>query len=150
MPFPPRRATMRPRSRDAQSGFTLLELLVVIVILGLLVTFVAPAVFKQLGNARTSVAKQSIERIAGTLDLYKLDVGRYPNSDEGLQALVTQPTGVSSWNGPYVQGGKPPLDPWNNPYVYTNPSSRSGHDFDLCSNGPGGATGQQGEKICNP
>jgi general secretion pathway protein G len=128
------------------SGFTLLELLVVIAILGLLIGLVAPAALRQLGSARLSVAKQSLERIGSVLDMYKLDVGNYPSSDQGLRALVEQPTGVSTWNGPYLKGGVP-VDPWNHPYVYRDPSSRPGHDFDLCSEGPSGTGG--GDEICN-
>jgi general secretion pathway protein G len=137
---------MSTRSRRDQRGFTLLELLVVIAILGLLIGLVAPAALRQLGSARTSVAKQSIERISSILDMYKLDVGSYPSTDQGLHALVEQPTGVGSWNGPYVKGAVP-VDPWNHPYVYREPSSRSGHDFDLCSNGPSGTGGN--DTICN-
>jgi general secretion pathway protein G len=132
-------------SRD-QRGFTLLELLVVIAILGLLIGLVAPAALRQLGSARTSVAKQSIERISSILDIYKLDVGSYPSTDQGLRALVERPTGVTSWSGPYVKG-EVPVDPWNHPYVYREPSSRSGHEFDLCSNGPSGTGGN--DTICN-
>jgi general secretion pathway protein G len=138
-----------PRSSD--DGFTLLEILVVIVIIGLLIGLVAPAVLRQLGGARISVAKQSIERLGSVLDLYKLDVGSYPSSDQGLQALVRQPTGVDSWNGPYLQGDKLPLDPWNHRYLYQDPSTRRGLPYDLCSNGPDnvqGAPGQSG-MICN-
>jgi len=127
-------------------GFTLLELLVVIAILGLLIGLVAPAALRQLGNARTSVAKQSIERIASVLDMYKLDVGSYPSSDQNLRALVERPTDVPNWSGPYVKGSVP-VDPWNHPYVYRNPSVRSGHEFDLCSEGPSGTGGDQ--EICN-
>ena len=137
---------MSLHSRRDDHGFTLLELLVVIAILGLLIGLVAPAALRQLGSARTSVAKQSIERIASIMDMYKLDVGNYPASDQGLLALVEQPTGVTTWNGPYVKGNVP-VDPWNHPYVYRDPSSRAGHDFDLCSEGPSGTGGDS--EICN-
>jgi general secretion pathway protein G len=139
--------TMSPRLRRDDSGFTLLELLVVIAILGLLIGLVAPAALRQLGNARVSVARQSIERIGSVLDIYKLDAGGYPTTDQGLRALVEQPTGSTTWNGPYVKGGVP-VDPWNHAYVYRNPSNRAGHDFDLCSEGPSGTGGN--EEICNP
>jgi len=137
---------MPDRSRRDERGFTLLELLVVIAILGLLIGLVAPAALRQLGSARTSVARQSIERIASILDIYKLDVGSYPTTEQGLRALVEQPTGVTAWNGPYVKGDVP-ADPWNRPYVYREPSTRSGRDFDLCSNGPSGNGGS--DMICN-
>jgi general secretion pathway protein G len=133
------------RLRD-QRGFTLLELLVVIAILGLLIGLVAPAALRQLGSARSSVAKQSIERIASVLDMYKLDIGNYPSSDQGLRALVERPANVSNWNGPYLKGNVPE-DPWNHAYIYRNPSSRSGQDFDLCSTGPSGIGGS--DEICN-
>ncbi|PPQ35366.1 type II secretion system major pseudopilin GspG [Rhodopila globiformis] len=137
---------MSNQSRRDERGFTLLELLVVIAILGLLIGLVAPAALRQLGSARTSVARQSIERISSILDMYKLDVGSYPSSDQGLRALVEQPTGVTGWNGPYVKGNVP-VDPWNHAYVYREPSTRAGHDFDLCSNGPAGSGGS--DMICN-
>jgi general secretion pathway protein G len=138
---------MSIRLRRDDAGFTLLELLVVIAILGLLIGLVAPAALRQLGNARVSVAKQSIERIGSVLDMYKLDVGTYPTTDQGLGALVEQPTGVTTWNGPYVKGSVP-VDPWNHQYVYREPSNRAGHDFDLCSEGPSGSGGNS--EICNP
>jgi general secretion pathway protein G len=131
----------------SQAGFTLLEILVVIAILGLLIGLVAPAALRQLGSARTSVARQAIERISSVLDLYRLDIGSYPTTEDGLRALVTEPSGVSNWNGPYLKGDQVPLDPWNHPYTYRNPSTRGGHDYDLCSAGP---TGQQEGAICNP
>ena len=142
---------MRPSQTDRarnEGGFTLLEILVVIAILGLLIGLVAPAALRQLGGARLSVAKQSIERIGSVLDMYKLDVGTYPTTEEGLRALVAPPTGVAMWNGPYLKGNEP-VDPWNHPYSYRSPSSRSGHDYDLCSNGPG-STPAAADKICNP
>jgi general secretion pathway protein G len=138
----------QPR-RDA--GFTLLELLVVIVILGLLIGFVAPAVLRQLGHAKDSVAKQSIEQLGSVLDLYKLDVGSYPSSQDGLQALISKPDDVENWSGPYVKSGSMPVDPWGHPYLYNEPSTRNGLDYDLCSLGSTGKTGQPGEPglICN-
>lgn len=138
---------MNTRRDPNESGFTLLEILVVIAILGLLIGLVAPAALRQLGGARVSVAKQSIERIGSVLDMYKLDVGTYPSGDQGLRALVERPTGVEPWNGPYVKGNVP-VDPWNHAYVYRNPSPRGGHDYDLCSAGPTGNAG--GDGICNP
>lgn len=139
---------MTTQDKRKQRGFTLLELLVVIAILGLLIGLVAPAALRQLGSARVSVAKQSIERLATVLDMYKLDIGSYPTGDQGLLALVTRPTGVDAWNGPYLKGGVP-MDPWNHPYAYRNPSNRSGHDYDLCSSGPAGGAAAADE-ICNP
>lgn len=134
-----------------QAGFTLLELLVVIAILGLLISLVAPAVLRQLGGARESVAKQSVERIAGILDLYRLDVGSYPSTDQGLAALATQPSGVANWNGPYLKGDAALVDPWSHAYIYRNPSNRIGHDYDLCSLGANSKPGETTSTslICN-
>ncbi len=100
---------------------------------------------------RFSVAKQSIERLGSVLDLYKLDVGSYPTTEQGLQALVERPTGVSVWNGPYVKGDKVSLDPWNHAYFYREPSERRNHDYDLCSGGPNAVSGSPGAEgmICN-
>ena len=137
-----------PESRR-DSGFTLLEILVVIAILGLLIGLVAPAVLRQLGGARVNIARQSIERMGTVLDLYKLDVGSYPSTEQGLQALSARPAGVTNWSGPYLQGTASPLDAWSHPYSYRLPSQRTGHDYDLCSAGPDGtATGSS--QICNP
>ena len=136
---------------SAQAGFTLLEILVVIAILGLLIGLVAPAALRQLGGARNSVAKQSIERIASILDLYKLDVGSYPSTDQGLAALNARPTGVGTWNGPYLKGEQSPMDPWSHPYIYRSPSTRAGHEFDLCSRGANAQTSDNSDQlICNP
>ena len=141
-------ATVPGADGGSQAGFTLLELLVVIVILGLLIAFVAPAVLRQLGGARVSIAHQSIARLASVLDMYKLDVGSYPSTDQGLNALVQAPSGVANWNGPYLQAAGAPVDPWTHPYIYRDPSERSGHDYDLCSMGPSGTATGDGQ-ICN-
>lgn len=139
------------KRRAAEAGFTLLEILVVIAILGLLIGLVAPAVLRQLGGARNSIARQSIERLSSVLDIYKLDIGSYPTTEQGLLALVSRPTAGGNWNGPYVKGEQQPLDPWNHPYLYHNPSTRSGHDYDLCSLGANGQPGttDQAAQICN-
>jgi general secretion pathway protein G len=139
---------MTPTRDSDQRGFTLLEILVVIAILGLLIGLVAPAALRQLGGARVSVTKQSIERIGSVLDMYKLDVGTYPTEEQGLRALVERPTGMAAWSGPYTKGDVP-VDPWNRPYLYRTPSNRSAHDYDLCSGGPSGNLGAS-DQICNP
>ena len=127
---------------SAQAGFTLLEVLVVIAILGLLIGLVAPAVLRQLGGAKVNVARQSVAQLGTVLDMYKLDAGSYPSTSEGLAALVAAPSGATNWNGPYVQGGRLPVDPWGHAYAYRDPSTRTGREYDLCSPGPdaGGAT----------
>ena len=138
------------KHEEREHGFTLLELLVVIVILGLLIGLVAPAVLRQLGHAKASISKQSIERIGSVLDLYKLDVGSYPSTQDGLQALITKPDDADAWSGPYLKGDLP-RDPWGHPYLYQSPSNRPGLDYDLCSLGPSGKPGQPGDAglICN-
>ncbi len=145
-----RNAVARRNDRtDREAGYTILEVLVVITIIGLLIGLVAPAALRQLGGARASVAKQSIERLSTVLDLYNLDIGSYPTSEQGLAALATKPSGVNNWNGPYLKGEGVPNDPWGRPYVYRNPSERPGRDYDLCSNGPSG-DGSKNDKVCNP
>lgn len=137
--------TATPR-RSTQGGFTLLELLVVLAILGLLIGLVAPALLRQLGSAKEKIAYQSIERLGGVLDMYKLDVGSYPSGEEGLQSLITRPPGVSRWNGPYLKGNTLPEDPWGRPFVYHFPSERPGYDYDLYSLGPSGRLGGTGDE----
>ena len=140
----------RPRTRNTRdAGFTLLEILVVVTIIGLLIGLVAPAALRQLGGARTSIAKQSIERLGLVLDLYNLDMGSYPTTDQGLEALVKKPTAAANWNGPYLKSEAVPLDPWNQPYLYRSPSDRPGHAYDLCSRG-GNADGGRQMLLCSP
>lgn len=128
-----------------ESGFTLLELLVVLAILGLLVAFVAPAALRQLGSAKHKIAEQSITRIVGILDLYRLDVGSYPTTEQGLAALATRPDGVTGWNGPYVKDADELKDPWGRPYIYRSPSQRPNETFDIMSLGADGKPGGEGE-----
>lgn len=140
---------LRPRRAKAgdERGFTLLELLVVLAILGLLIGLVAPQAIRLLGSSKQKIAAQSIQRIEGILDIYRLDVGGYPTTEQGLEALIRQPPGVANWNGPYVKGNDVPLDPWGHPFQYRNPSQRPGHDYDLFSLGPSGQAGGAGENV---
>lgn len=139
----------RMKTRRREAGFTILEVLVVVAIIGLLVGLVAPTALRQLGGAKLSVAKQSIERLSTILDLYALDVGSYPTTEQGLAALVRRPAAGGTWNGPYIKGDAVPADPWGRAYVYRSPSQRPNHDYDLCSTGPeGNASGR--DLICNP
>ena len=124
-------------------GFTLIELLVVLVILGLLAGLVGPQVMKYLGGANTKTAKLQIEDFSTALDAFRLDMGRYPNSNEGLQALVTQPPGANRWNGPYLRKNLIPKDPWGNDYQYRAPGQHGA--FDLYSLGADNAEGGEGE-----
>jgi general secretion pathway protein G len=134
---------------SADAGFTILEILVVVAIIGLLIGLVAPAALRQLGGARVSIAKQSIERLGMVLDLYNLDMGSYPTTEQGLTALVKKPSSAANWNGPYLKSDATPLDPWNQPFIYRRPSERPNHDYDLCSNG-GTAEADKRNLLCNP
>jgi general secretion pathway protein G len=124
-------------------GFTLLELLVVIVIIGLLAAYVGPKYFAQLGKSEVTIAKAQIEAFEKSLDTYRLDVGRYPSTDEGLAALLTAPAAAGAkWNGPYLKKGVPP-DPWGHPYQYRAPGTKS--EFEIVSLGRDGQPGGAGE-----
>ena len=129
--------------RRKEGGFTLLELLVVLAILGLLAALVAPQVLKYLGRAKSDSAQIQIQNIAGTLDLFRLDVGRYPTNAEGLAALVQRPSGLESWNGPYMKDKSVPKDPWGHPYTYKIPGEHG--EYDLYSLGADDQPGGTGE-----
>lgn len=131
------------KSRQRQRGFTLIELLVVLVILGLLMSVVGPRVMKYVGGAKTDTARMQIEELSAALDMYNLEVGRYPAQDVGLQALVEQPAGENRWKGPYLRKSKVPTDPWGNEYVYRFPGQHGA--FDLYSLGADGQPGGEGE-----
>jgi general secretion pathway protein G len=126
-----------------QRGFTLIELMVVMIILGLLAALVVPKMFGRIGQAKQKAAYAQIELFGTALDSFYLDVGRYPTTSEGLQALITRPPGVEGWNGPYLKKSEIPLDPWNNPYHYESPGKHG--DYDLYSYGADNAEGGEGE-----
>src|SRR5512145_2943783 len=121
----------RRRRATGQAGFTLVELLVVLAILVLLASLVAPRVIGYLGSSRTKAAKVQIQSLSTALELYKVDTGRYPTTSEGLRALVAAPPGVTSWNGPYLTKKEVPTDPWGRPYTYRSPGEHG--PFDIAS-----------------
>jgi len=126
---------------NTKKGFTLVELLVVMVIIGLLAALVAPRLFPKLGKGKQSAAKAQIELLGQALDQYRLDVGSYPSTQEGLQALMTNP-GVENWDGPYLKKNLP-LDSWGKPYLYQQPGGHG--EYDLSSYGRDGKVGGEGE-----
>ena len=124
--------------RRSQAGITLIELLVVMVIISLFATLVGARLMGNVDRARQTMAKAQISEFETVLDLFRLDVGRYPTVEEGIQALRTQPAGVGNWDGPYL-AKQVPLDPWDNPYMYRYPGQFG--DFDLISYGADGLEG---------
>ncbi len=126
-----------------ESGFTLLELLVVLGIIALLAGIVGPQVMKHMGAAKTKAAKVQIEDLSASLDMYKLDVGKYPTTEQGLVALVEKPAISKRWNGPYLRKVKVPQDPWVTDYHYASPGQHG--KFDLYSYGADNKEGGEGE-----
>ena len=125
-----------------ETGFTLLELLVVIVIIGLLAGYVAPRYFAQVGKSEVKVAQAQIDGLGKALDQYRLDVGHYPATEQGLAALMTRPPNEPKWDGPYLKKAVPP-DPWGKPYNYRFPGEHG--DYDIFSYGKDGQPGGSGE-----
>jgi general secretion pathway protein G len=128
--------------RNAVQGFTLLELLVVMVIIGLLAGYVGPRYFSQVGKSQVKTARAQIDALEKSLDQYRLDTGHYPTMEQGLAALVTRPVNQPKWDGPYLKKSVP-VDPWGTPYVYKIPGDHG--EFDLLSLGKDGQPGGSGE-----
>src|SRR5262245_11266327 len=138
------RTTLLPRSApkarvskdEAQAGFTLVEMLVVLTIIALVMGLVGPRVLNYLGDSKIKTARVQIQSLSAALDLYYLDNGQYPQGNEGLSALVQRPSAATRWNGPYLKSNLVPVDPWGRPYVYRSPGQHGA--YDIVSLGPDG------------
>jgi general secretion pathway protein G len=130
------------RQRAGEAGFTLVEMLVVITIIGLIMGLIGPRVLNYLNESKVKAARIQLQSFASALDLFYLDAGRYPSTSEGLAALVQRTSGVGSWNGPYLKGGSLPNDPWKHPYVYRSPGERE--PYEIISYGSDGQEGGSG------
>jgi general secretion pathway protein G len=128
-----------PDARLSERGYTLVEILVVLAIIGLLMGLVGPRILGQLSESKVKTARIQIDAFAAALDLHYLDTGRYPTSSEGLTALVQKPNGAANWNGPYLKSNVVPNDPWGRPYVYVFPGQHG--TYDITSLGPEGREG---------
>jgi general secretion pathway protein G len=133
---------MKEEARRRERGFTLIEILVVVIIIGLLAALVGPKLFGKVSGARLNAAKAQIELFGTALDAFRLDTGRYPTSEEGLKALREKPSGLEGWQGPYLPK-EIPADPWKRAYVYRSPGEH--YDYDLISYGLDGVEGGEGE-----
>jgi general secretion pathway protein G len=138
---------VQPRAKRCEShvgeqGFTLVEMLVVITIIGLIMGLIGPRVLNYLSESKVKTARIQLQSFASALDLFYLDAGRYPSTAEGLTALVRQAPGDAAWNGPYLKGGSVPNDPWNHAYVYRSPGERG--PYDIMSYGSDGQEGGSG------
>jgi general secretion pathway protein G len=135
-------AAERRKPDEGEQGFTLVEMLVVITIIGLIMGLIGPRVLNYLSESKVKTARIQLQSFASALDLFYLDAGRYPSTAEGLTALVRQTPGVAAWNGPYLKGGSVPTDPWNHPYVYRAPGEHG--PYDIVSYGSDGQEGGSG------
>lgn len=131
------------KKKNRNIGFTLVELLVVLAILGLIAGLVGPQIMKHLGSAKSDTAKLQIEDLGAALDIFYLENGRYPTTEEGLSALVRKPTGLDNWNGPYLKKKTVPNDPWQNDYQYQSPGENG--EYDLYSYGADKQPGGEGK-----
>jgi general secretion pathway protein G len=129
--------------RRNEAGFTLVEILVVITIIGLIMGLVGPRVLKYLSESKVKAATIQMESLAGVLDLYFLDMGRYPTTSQGLAALVQRPSGASAWSGPYLNNSNLPSDPWGHAYIYRSPSDHG--PYEIVSLGSDGQEGGAGD-----
>jgi general secretion pathway protein G len=129
----------RSNGSDPEAGFTLIEMLVVITIIGLIMGLVGPRVLNYLAESKVKAAKIQIESLSAAVDLYYLDNGHYPSASDGLDALVRRPAGDSGWNGPYLKTVQTPADPWGHPYVYKSPGDHA--PYEVASYGPSGPQG---------
>jgi general secretion pathway protein G len=128
--------------RAGEAGFTLVEMLVVITIIGLIMGLIGPRVLNYLNESKVKTARIQLQSFSSALDLFYLDAGRYPSTSEGLAALVQRTPGVAAWNGPYLKGGSLPNDPWNHPYIYRAPGERA--PYEIISYGSDGQEGGSG------
>ncbi|MBR0873366.1 type II secretion system major pseudopilin GspG [Bradyrhizobium tropiciagri] len=128
--------------RSGQEGFTLVEMLVVIAIIGLIMGLIGPRVLNYLSESKVKAARIQLQSFSSALDLFYLDAGRFPSSAEGLAALVRRTPGVAAWNGPYLKGGNVPNDPWSHPYIYRSPGEHG--PYDIVSYGADGQEGGSG------
>jgi general secretion pathway protein G len=136
------RSRARRRGRSGQDGFTLVEVLVVISIIGLIMGLIGPRVLSYLSESKVKTARIQLQSFSSALDLFYLDAGRFPSTAEGLAALVRRTPGVAAWNGPYLKGGNVPSDPWSHPYVYRSPGEHG--PYDIVSYGADGQEGGSG------
>jgi general secretion pathway protein G len=133
--------SFKEKSKDREAGFTLVEMLVVITIIGLIMSLVGPRVLSYLGESKVKAAKIQIESLSAALDLFYLDNGRYPAANEGLTALVQRPPSAGAWNGPYLKTNAVPADPWGRPYLYKVPGEHAPYQIaSYGSSGPEGGT----------